>query len=210
MAGNEGDQRGQPIKESHMSLECSMLNTTNYNNWTLRLKEIFRVHGMLQAIEPRPVSTLKQKKDNMAIALLLQSIPEELVVQVSHLDTAKKIWDALKTQFIKDQESINDYAAKTSCIVSKAASLGGACEDKKLVRKLLGSVPHKFIPIVSSIEQFADLKIMSFQEGVRRLKTYEERLKGAESTGEAQGKLLLHQNGPSQKSGYNGKGKKEL
>ncbi|GKD56288.1 zinc finger, CCHC-type containing protein, partial [Tanacetum coccineum] len=50
-------------------------------------------------------------------------------------------------------------------------------ENKRLVRKLVGSVPTKFIQIVAAIEQFADLNTMTFQEATERLKAYEERIK---------------------------------
>ncbi|PWA39644.1 zinc finger, CCHC-type [Artemisia annua] len=53
------------------------------------------------------------------------------------------------------------------------------CKEKRQVRKLLGSVPEKFIQIVAAIEQFADLNKMSFQEAVGRLKAFEERTKKA-------------------------------
>ena len=36
----------------------------------------------------------------MATALIFQSIPEALVLQVGDLDTAKKVWDSIKSRYM--------------------------------------------------------------------------------------------------------------
>jgi DNA-directed RNA polymerase subunit RPC12/RpoP len=64
-------------------------------------------------------------------------------------------------------------------------------DDKRLVRKLLGSVPEKFMQIVSAIEQFADMNTMPFQEAVGRLKAFEERTKKAVKEEDVYSKLLF-------------------
>lgn len=77
----------------------------------------------------------------MAMALLFQSIPEALLLQVGELDTAKKVWEAIKTRHMgaervrearlqtlmaefdrlkmKETETIDDFAGKLSEISSK-------------------------------------------------------------------------------------------
>ncbi|GKC16429.1 putative reverse transcriptase domain-containing protein [Tanacetum coccineum] len=71
-------------------------------------------------------------------------------------------------------------------------NLGTTLESKIIVRKLLNSVPKKFLPIVATIEQYQDLDEMSFEEAVGRLTAFEERIK-SQDTLEAndQDKLLL-------------------
>ncbi|XP_022040903.1 uncharacterized protein LOC110943462 [Helianthus annuus] len=90
---------------------------------------------------------------------------------------------------MKETETIDSFAWRISQLVTKGASLGTTYENKKLTRKLLGSLPAKYVPIVASIEQFADLKAMTFQEAIGRLKTFEDRIKGIESLAENQGCL---------------------
>ncbi|KAJ0432427.1 putative RNA-directed DNA polymerase [Helianthus annuus] len=158
----------------------------------------------------------------MAVALLLQAIPGELVFQVAQFHTAKEIWEALKTRYVgvervreakleqlenefeslkmRETETVDSYAGRISQLVTKAASLGTTYENRKLTRKLLGSVPGKYVPIVASIEQFADLKTMTFQEAVGRLKTFEDRIKGIESLAENQGNLMFANGESSSKS----------
>ncbi|XP_076918539.1 uncharacterized protein LOC143579006 [Bidens hawaiensis] len=182
-----------------MSFQCPVLNSTNYTIWAIKIRSIFNVHGIWEAIEPKEGSEFDEKKDNTAIALLFQAIPENTVLQIANFTSAKEIWDALKVRHVgvdkvKEarletlesdfeslkmgvDESLDVYAGKISEIASQASNLGHTMNDKKLVRKLLSSVPEKFIQIVAAIEQFVDLGAMPFQEAVGRLKAFEERTK---------------------------------
>nr|GEZ88078.1 putative zinc finger, CCHC-type [Tanacetum cinerariifolium] len=56
-------------------------------------------------------------------------------------------------------------------------SLGSTLDESTRVRKLLNSVPERFIQIVASIEQYSDLDKMTLDEAIGRLKTFEERIK---------------------------------
>ena len=52
------------------------------------------------------------------------------------------------------------------------------------MKKFLRSVPPKFLHIASAIEQFADLKVMTMEEVIGRLKAYEERIGGNKENAE--------------------------
>ena len=135
----------------------------------------------------------------MATALIFQSIPETLILQVGDLDTSKKVWDAIKSRHMgadrvrearlqtlmaefdrlrmKDTDTIDDFVGKISEISSKSSALGETIEGTKLVKKFLSSLPRKkYIHIVASLEQVLDLKITSFEDIIGRLKTYEEKV----------------------------------
>ncbi|KAM0051165.1 hypothetical protein Hdeb2414_s0007g00232961 [Helianthus debilis subsp. tardiflorus] len=149
-----------------------MLTSTNYNIWAIRIKAVFRFHGILQVLKPGE-EEVEAKKDDMAVALLLQAIPEELVFQVAQFQKEKEIWEALKTRYVgvvrvreakieqlenefeslkmKETETVDSFAGRISQWVTKAASLGTTYEDKKLTRKLLGSVAAKYVPIVHQL-----------------------------------------------------------
>lgn len=45
------------------------------------------------------------------------------------------------------------------------------------MKKVLRADPNKFLPIVTSIEQFSNLMIMTVDEAISRLKTFEERVR---------------------------------
>lgn len=55
------------------------------------MKIALRDHKVWEVIEE------DTKKNDVATALLFQSIPETLVLQVGDLDTSKKVWEAIKT-----------------------------------------------------------------------------------------------------------------
>ncbi|GKF60844.1 hypothetical protein Tco_0177630, partial [Tanacetum coccineum] len=107
-----------------MTFQCPILNSTNYTIWAVKIKELFNVYEIWDALEPK--GEVGTKTNTMAIAYLFQALPEQLTLQISQL-------------------------------VSQASNLGSTIENKRLVRKLLGSVPTKFIQIVAAIEQFVDL-----------------------------------------------------
>lgn len=155
---------------SSSSIKCPMLSSSNYTVWAIRMRILLRVHKVWDIIE---TPTDDGEKNDMAIALLFQSIPESLILQVGALDTAKKVWEAIQTRHVgaervkearlqtlmaefdrlkmKDNETIDDFSAKLSEISAKTSALGEDIEEIKLVKKFLKSLPHKkYIHIVAS------------------------------------------------------------
>ncbi|CAO2144114.1 unnamed protein product [Urochloa humidicola] len=78
---------------------------------------------------------------------------------------------------MKDTESIDEFAGKISSLSNKLSDLGATMKDAELVKKLLDSVPDKFLQVIAAIEQFSDLDDMPFDEAIGRLKAYEERIR---------------------------------
>lgn len=73
------------------TIMCPMLNTTNYTVWAMKMKITLKVHKVWEVIETETVPT-DSEKNNMAIVLLFQLIPEMLILQAGELDTANKVW----------------------------------------------------------------------------------------------------------------------
>ncbi|KAL1198772.1 hypothetical protein V5N11_036067 [Cardamine amara subsp. amara] len=191
-----------------------MLNSTNYTVWAMRMKIALKVHKVWDIIETDSADPADGEKNNMAIALLFQSIPETLILQVGELDTAKKVWADIKARHVgaervkearlqtlmsefdllkmKDTEKIDDFAGKLSEISFKSAALGVNIEESKLVKKFLKSLPRKkYIHIVASLEIVLDLNTTGFEDIIGRLKAYEERIfEEEEETQEDQSKLM--------------------
>ena len=61
------------------------------------ISKLFQAYPNRDAIENE--SDVGEKND-MATALIFQSIPEALVLQVGDLDTAKKVWDSIKSRYM--------------------------------------------------------------------------------------------------------------
>ncbi|XP_076944573.1 uncharacterized protein LOC143615290 [Bidens hawaiensis] len=160
------------------------------------MRVLMNVHGVWDTIDP---GNGDAKLNNIAIALIFQSIPEAQILQVGNLRTAKKMWEALKTRHLgaervkeaklqtltsefdglkmNETGTIDEYAATLSSYSSKAATLGEIFSEEKIVKKFLTSLSRRFIHIVASLEQVLDLKTVGFDDVVGRLKAYEERIK---------------------------------
>ena len=94
-------------------------------------------------------------------------------VKMTRVQTLKSEFNVLQ---MKETETIDEFEGKINELASKFTTLGVALEDSSLVKKLLDSVPDKYLPIVAGIEQFQDLETMPFEESIRRMKEYEERI----------------------------------
>ncbi|XP_013594361.1 PREDICTED: uncharacterized protein LOC106302391 [Brassica oleracea var. oleracea] len=125
------------------SIQCPMLTSTNYTVWSMRMKVLLRAHEMLDTIE---TGLDDQKKNDDAIALLFQSVPETLILLVGEQVALKEIWNAmdsrhlgadcvrearlqtLMTEFdrlkMDDNDTVDDFAGKISGLSSKTTSLG--------------------------------------------------------------------------------------
>ncbi|CAM8944369.1 unnamed protein product [Rhodiola kirilowii] len=222
-----GDKEGSELKPKKIgpsSIKCPMLNFSNYTVWSMRMKVALKVNKVWETIEP---GTKDEEKNDMAIALLFQSIPEALILQVGDLDTSKAVWDAIKAKHIgaervkeaglqtlmaefdrikmKETDTIDVFVGKLSEISSKSASLGESIEEPKLVKKFLKSLPrNKYIHIVASLEQVLDLNRTSFEDIVGRLKAYEERVCEEEEEQTEDQEKLMYANSDTQGS-YHGR-----
>lgn len=87
----------QQAKRSPSTIQCLMLSTTNYTVWSMRMKVALKVHKAWEAIEP---GVEDGDKNDMARAILFQSVPETLILQVGNLDTSKEIWESIKSRHV--------------------------------------------------------------------------------------------------------------
>lgn len=203
-----------PVREqSNVTLQCPKLTKTNYTAWSIMMETVLAAHGLREAIDPVRGGELEGKKKFMAKAMIYQSIPEDVLLQVAKYLEPKDVWEAIRVRYLgadrvqkarlqtlrseletfqmKETESIDEFAGKLSGMQSKYKSLGSTLEDEVLVRKFLNSMPDKYLPIVASIEQYSDIESMPFEEVVGRLKAYEERVKLRASVEDVRGQLMF-------------------
>ncbi|XP_010412760.1 PREDICTED: uncharacterized protein LOC104699114 [Camelina sativa] len=116
------------------SIQCPMLTSTNYTVWSMRMKITLRVSEVWDTIEPGSADV---KMNDVAIALLFQSIPETLILQIGEQNSAKNLWEAIKSRHQGADRSVDEYVGKRSGLAAQSASLGEAIDDTKLVKKFL-------------------------------------------------------------------------
>ena len=127
----------------------------------------------------------------MALAAIYQGVPEDVLLMIAKKDSAKEAWETLRTMHMgadrvkeakvqtlksefevlcmRDGESVDEFAMKLTSIVTGIRSLGEQVDETSVVKKFLRAAPHRYMQIVTSIEQFGDLKTMSVEEVVSRL-----------------------------------------
>lgn len=193
--------------------QCPVLTSSNYTTWAIRMEAVLDAQGLWESIEPPTGVAVDEKKNKSARAFIFQALPEDILLQVAKKKTAQEVWESLKTRYLgadrvqkarlhtlksefeslrmKDGETIDEFTGKLSGMISKYNSLGATLEDSVLVRKLLDSVPDKYLQLVASIEQYSDVDLMPFEEAIGRLKAYEDRLRLRNGNSSNDGSLLL-------------------
>lgn len=85
------------------------------------------------------------------------------------------------TQFealrMKDDEEVSQFNAKLSNLVNIMRSLGEGIPKSKVVRKVHRSLPKRFRPKVTAIEESKDLEVMKLEELIGSLQTFEVAIK---------------------------------
>ena len=182
-------------KEGSLTLQYPLLTKSNYEAWSIKMRVNLQAQGVWDTVEHGDV---EERKDKMFLVDIYQTISEDLLLILVEKDSAKVAWvtlqtmhvgvkhvkktkvETLKSEFeaihMKDGESIDEFSMKLMTIVSSIRSLGNMVEEISIVKKFLRAVLSRFMQIVTSIKQFGDLKSMSIEEVVGRLKVHEERL----------------------------------
>ena len=198
-------------------LPSPMLTRTNYAAWAIRMKYILRTNGAWGAVDPEKASGgVEQSKDELALAIISQSIDDETLLRVAEKETAADVWAALRSMHVgvervreariqslksdfdnlkmSEAESVDEFAEKFMMIVGRIRELGDAMDEKYVVKKLLRAVSTKFINIASSMVLFNDINKMTMEEAIGSLKAHEELLKGREVQTEEQLLMARAQN----------------
>ena len=209
----EGEGTMTVREQGNVPLQCPKLTETNYTWWSIMVETVLKAYGLWEAVDPVIKGTVEARKNHTTKALIFQTLPEDILLQVAKHKDAKDVWEAIRVRYLgadrvqkarlqtlrselemlkmRENETINDFSGKISGIVAKFKSLGSNLEDEVVVRKLLNSSPKKYLPIIASIEQYSEIETMSFEEAVGRLKAYEERLKSHDEKDQEQGQLLF-------------------
>lgn len=200
------------MKGGSMGLSYPMLTKSNYTAWALKLKVFMQAHGIWEAVEPTdPKNIVEERIDKIALAMIYQAIPEEMLLSLAEKKISKDAWEAIKTmcqgadrvktakiQTLKAEfeslsmnntEILDDFCTKLNGLVTNIRALGEEIQEAYIVKKLLKAVPSKFLQIASTIEQFKNLETMTVEETVGSLKAHEKRLRGQVET--SGGQLLL-------------------
>ena len=77
---------------------------------------------------------------------------------------------------MKESDTLKDHSTRLSDLVNNMKAHGEEIIDKRIVEKVLISLPERFDSMVAVIEETKDLTKVSVQELLSSLKSHEQRL----------------------------------
>lgn len=150
----------------------------------------------LTATQKVTLDTMRMK-DLKAQNYLFQSIDKQIVKTMTHKETSKQIWDAMKSKYqgnvrvknaqlqrlrrefetleMKEGESINEYFGRVMTTSHEMKNYGEDMNDVKVVEKILRSLTERFNYVVCSIEESKDTDEMTVDELQSSLLVHEQK-----------------------------------
>ena len=152
---------------------------------------------------PKATDTEKETKEDFvanakAMNSILNGLCEANFIKVMHKDTAKEMWDTLenihegdkkvkttklqvyRAQFenlkMNDDEDIANFFLKVAEIINNMKALGEKMPESIIVQNILRSLPSRFNPKVSAIEETTDWDTLTMNQLLGNLTAYEMRL----------------------------------
>ncbi|CAA7027777.1 unnamed protein product [Microthlaspi erraticum] len=135
------------------------------------------------------------KYNARAISAIFNAVNEKQFERIQCCESAKVAWDKLKqayegtlnvkrsridmlaTRFenlrMGESETVEEFSGKLSSIANEAQNMGKKYKDKKLVKKLLRSLPPKFESKKTAMGTALDTDNMDLDEIVGHLQAYE-------------------------------------
>ncbi|XP_074360312.1 uncharacterized protein LOC141704474 [Apium graveolens] len=176
------------------------------------MKVFMQAQGVWNVVSPSDEkAVIDDRNDKVAMAMMYQGLPKDMLLYVAQKKTTKEIWEAvknlcqgsdkmkvarvqtLKSEFetvsMKESKQVDDFYMRINGLVTNIRTLGEEINESYVVKKFLRYVPPKFLQITSTMEQFGNLNTMTMEEAVGSLKAHEERLRGKSDNSESQ--LLL-------------------
>jgi hypothetical protein len=126
------------------------------------------------------------ENNSKATNALLNGLSDTVFTKVAHCKSAKEIWDKLQNiyegdtkvkvtklqtyrgQFeqlkMKEDEDITTYFLRVDETMNEIIGLGEKIEESVIVQKILRSLPMRFNPKISTLEERSDLDSISMDE----------------------------------------------
>ncbi|TXG70381.1 hypothetical protein EZV62_005316 [Acer yangbiense] len=177
-------------------MSADMATGSNASEYVAKDKQVPALRANPTIAQIKQYEEEKMKRDK-AVTCLHSSLIDFVFTSIMHLETAKSIWDELKSRFegservklvklltlkrefenlkMKDSEIVKDYLSKLLDLENQMRLYGDVVEDYKVVEKMLINLPEKFEAKVAAIEESCDLKKMTISEMVSKLQAQEQR-----------------------------------
>jgi hypothetical protein len=78
-----------------------MFAENTYGVWVVKMKILMHAQGVWVAVESK--GPIDEKIDQMALAAIVQAVPESVVMAISKEETTKKAWKALEEMHVGEE-----------------------------------------------------------------------------------------------------------
>jgi S-adenosylmethionine synthetase len=181
-----------------MKLENKLEGAYNFKAWKTRIDLILAKNKMLDIVkgkimepqfeagkkkEPQNVAVMEKFKDNdiNAMSIIVESVKDHLIPYISHLDSSKKMYDALTNLFsvknigqvmslknelrdmkMNDDDSITSYFVNISQLRDQLKDIEDIISENKLVNIILSGLPKTWDAFSASMN--TRMKYPTFEE----------------------------------------------
>jgi hypothetical protein len=181
------------IRELNGGSSYPVHTKTNYSDWALLMKVKLKMTSLWHVVEKGGAD---EHDEMMAIEAPCSVVPPEMVPSIISKDTAKKAWKTISDMRVgsdhvkkaaavqlrrkfelatfSDGESVEDYVLRLNGMAATLTRLGDLVDEKKVVEKIVRSVPQRFRQIVLSITTLLDVSTLTVSNLVGRLKAAED------------------------------------
>ena len=194
------------------NLVWPMLSRSNYQEWSAHVQCNLEARFLWDVVESDKV---ERRRDRLALGAMIRGVPPEMHSMLLNKKSAKEAWEAIKSMRLgadrvkevnaqkllaefeaisfKSGETIEDFAVRIGKIATDLKGLGEtSVDDARVVKKFLRVVPPRYNQVAVTIEMFYDLKTLSVEELVGRLRAAEDRFEPTvEDVTNKQGQLMM-------------------
>ncbi|KAL5730302.1 hypothetical protein ACHQM5_003141 [Ranunculus cassubicifolius] len=156
----------------------------NLDHWVIQRRPIFISNDLLEIVEDGydendTTSTNNLKELEKKNAKALQFIHAGCISQGSRKVISIKLqsaWRDFDNLDLKENENIQKFGSRVAEVVNQIQIYGDTIQDKRIVKKMLRSLPHEFDHVAATIEESKDLSKLSFHELMGSLEAHEFRM----------------------------------
>nr|GEW34230.1 zinc finger, CCHC-type [Tanacetum cinerariifolium] len=87
-------------EQGNVSLQCPKLTETNYTTWALIMETILKAYGIWEMIVTKEGEATNEKKDNTSKAIIIQTLPQDMLMQVAEYTTTKEVWNSINVKHL--------------------------------------------------------------------------------------------------------------
>ncbi|KAD6454927.1 hypothetical protein E3N88_09633 [Mikania micrantha] len=85
-------------EQGNISLQCPKLTETNYTQWAILMETILKAYSLWETIVS--LDEIDEKKSNTTKAMIFQTLPGDILMQVAQYSSAKEVWNSIKVRFL--------------------------------------------------------------------------------------------------------------